>query len=124
MRTMNGSVWPFWVVVVSISAAGGGLVSLFWPGGPVCVWFRSPRPFPGFVAGACTGAAGTGGFDFGFGRAGAGADGWAVAVSRLGVTLGGGGGGAGAGGGAGVGAGVGAGAGAGAGAGCEIGAVT
>jgi hypothetical protein len=95
--------------------AGGEVVSLFCPGGPVCVWFWSPTPLPGLVAGgACTGAAGTGGFDVGFDRAGVGAGGGEAVVSRLGA-------GAGADAGAGGGGGAGAGAGVGTGAGAEIG---
>jgi hypothetical protein len=91
-------------------------LSLLCPGGPVCVWFWSPTPFPGLVGGACTGAAGVGGFDFGFARAGVGAGGGEAAVSRLGAGAGGGvdAGGGGGGGGAGAGAGAGTGAGAGA----------
>ena len=102
-----------------MGAAGGGAVSLFCPGGPVCVWFWSPTPFPGLAGGACTGAAGVGGFDFGFARTGAGAGGGETVVSRLGTGAGAGAG-AGAGGGGGGGA-VGAGAGAGAETGAEIG---
>jgi hypothetical protein len=100
--------------------AGGGVASLFCPGGPVCVWFWSPTPFPGLVGGACTGAAGVGGFDFGFERTGVGAGGGDAVVSRLGAGAGAGAG-AGGGGGGGPGAGVDAGAGAGAGVGAEIG---
>ena len=80
--------------------ADGGVASSLCPGGPVCVWFWSPTPFPGFVGeGACTGAAGVGGFDFGFERTGVGAGGGDAVVSRLGEGAGvgagaGGGGGA------------------------------
>ena len=66
----------------------GGVASSLCPGGPVCVWFWSPTPFPGLVGGACTGAAGAEGFDFGFDRVGAGAGGGETVVSRLGGGLG------------------------------------
>ena len=66
-------------------AAGGGLfpLSLFWPGGPVCEWLRSPRPLPGLEAGAWTGVAGAGGFGLGFERAGAGGGDVAADVNAI-----------------------------------------
>jgi hypothetical protein len=40
---------------------------LFWPGGPVCTWFLSPLPHPGFVL----------------------SDGWGVGWGGVGVVVGG-----------------------------------